>query len=179
MRYSVSYCYSRSPHFLVNTFLSSILSALPWMYASRFLAFHTFTPQTSIYIPTYLYTYLYLEYSDSVAVFPVQGPERRPFEYMRQMILVFIQKTRQTTSPSCIKAHVAGASQQLAGILNREGLKHLWEFKKMAPARCLLHHFKQSNRKNPIMQNSNVAFGHQTPDSSGLFQQDGYPPSPC
>lgn len=91
-------------------------------------------------------TYLHLEYSDSVAVFPAQGLERRPFKYMWQMILVLIQKTGQTTSPTCIKAPGAEASQQLPGILNREGPKCLWEFKEMFPAKCLLHPFKQNNK---------------------------------
>jgi len=45
------------------------------------------------------------------------------------MILVFVQKTRTKISPSCIKAQVAVALQQLAGILNRERPKPVWEFK--------------------------------------------------
>lgn len=86
------------------------------------------------------------------------------------------RKQDKTISPSCIRAHGAEASQQLPGILNREGPKRVWEFKKMFPGKCLLHPFKGNNKNKVKLKHA--AFVCQTSDSC-LFQQDMYPPLPC
>lgn len=163
---------------LLNSVILSPIVYIPYS-APFFLHYlectlHAFTPQTFV-------IYLHLQHSDSVTLVPVWGLEHRPFKYIWQTILVFIQKTRKTTSPTEDKLFnlykVAEAPQQLTGILNREEPKWACEFQTSLLPRvfCIILN-KIIKPPPPPMQKPNVAVSCH---SWFVFQWHRYPPLPC